>query len=274
MATAITENLTSQVGGGNLTFTTSSNLTSVILVNFDGSPYFDYTASGTTLTLSDAPTDSLYVTYFSITGVAVSGGIMVSDAIARLQRQFDDDLGEISQDLYLDWLNDLNFMIYREFYNRNSMKLLSSTTITVTSGVDTYALPVDFKNIKPLACGLYNVDSNNRIESQQLIQTGFGSKLKGYFVQGTNIVFTPFPDTSDTFVLKYIPKLAKLTAVTDEMVISEEDLITVINWLDKNYGQWNIDIIKENNADQRFARDLARTIDDFEDVAGVFTLNK
>lgn len=178
--------------------------------------------------------------------------VTVQESIDRLKRQFDDTLGEISDALYLDWLNDLNFIIYRELVDQNPEKFILETTISASGGVD-LSLPSDFKNINPITCGVFDD------EKRQFVKTSFGSRISGYFTRGTStIVFTPDDFDSQVVTLRYIPVISKLTATTDTLVIDFEDLESVINWLDKEYGQWNLDTTRELNADSRFIRSLTQ----------------
>jgi hypothetical protein len=198
---------------------------------------------------------------------------LVSNVIARLKRQYDDTLGEISNDLYYDWLNDLNFLVYRELYNRDPNRFISSDTVSVTSGTSGYNLPSDFKNINPVGCGVYETDSDGDLKDDQLVQRSAGSSDTGFYLTNAQVVFTPEPSASATYKLRYIPTISAIDATTDSMVIDEEDMIAIINWLDKNYGQWNLDIIKENNADSRFVRDLVNLLENSQTSPRVFILN-
>jgi hypothetical protein len=191
--------------------------------------------------------------------------VTVQQAITGFQQQYDDTFGEISEALYLQWLNDLNYMLYDDLVAQNKEKYISSQTYSVTTGTSTFSLPSDFKDTLP--SNVYDT------EERPILKTRYGSELKGFFIQGSNIVFTPSGKVNEDLTLRYIPEISSLTATTDSLVITVEDLEVAIDWIDKKYAQFNLDIIREQNAEQRFIRNLERLKENSQVETQVFIVN-
>lgn len=202
----------------------------------------------------------------------------VQNGIDRLKRLYKRNIGEVSDDLFFDWFNDLNFMVYEMLYNINAEQYLTEVNISVISGTDTYALPPDFLNLDT-ACigenvGIGFFPINNSVQSRiPLEYTGFASTNNGYYLKGrTSVIFTPEPTKAQSITLRYIPELALLTALGDELVINIQSLGAIMNWLDKNYGQWRLNVFKENAGDQRFIRGLSEILNKESPDALIFDM--
>jgi len=265
MAFKFQENLDSQVNGTETVFTLPDNISLITAVTFDGVAYIGtVTVTGAKeITLADAPNVSLRVSYYTSAPTGTSNLILVSDAIARLQRAYNDNLGEISNELFFDWFSDLNYMIYRVLYKNDPTAYINTVPFSITDGTAAYSLPSDFKDMKVRGCGIFKDDATTgATTSKRLIQSGVGSKDLGYYLNLNTFVVTPEPDTASTVTMRYIPKVLPITATTDYLYLDIEHFNAVINYLDKRYGQWNLDSIKEMSADARFTRDLQEILSD------------
>lgn len=181
--------------------------------------------------------------------------ITLTQARASLER-LKKDLSDVSQDDFIEWGNFAN----REFYNfingiDPERVVDQASTFTVSTSPQTSALPADFMNIQPLGCGLFEIDSNGDDTTRQLARTGFGSRQTGYYIQGTNIVFTGINDNTQ-FRLRYIPILVTLTAMSDTIILDEIYLNAFVKDLDTFYNQWDEQPGAESLADFRFIRTL------------------
>jgi len=268
---------TGTIDSVNTIFNTANQIYQVDDLWVDGAIYTDFTFSGTTLTLTDAPTADIFVDYYNTASGIDSDGCTVQQAVNILERHYDRAIGEVSDELYYDWLNDLNYMVYSMLSNVDLAKYISNTNYALVDGTSSYSLPSDFKHIKTSGiggdkgCGLYYTNDGTATD-RLLERTGFGSLRSGYYLEGSNIVITPTPSQSSTITLRYMPLLNRLEALTDQMLISREDITAVMNWLDKSYGQWNLDVFKENSGDQRFANGLLRLIGNATRESLIFTL--
>ena len=104
-------------------------------------------------------------------------------------------------------------------------------------------------------CGFFRIDSNGDDTTDQLARTGFGSRQKGYYIQGSNVVFTGNEDNTD-YRLRYIPRLTTLTALTETIILDEIYLNHFVKDLDVYYNQWDEMPGNESLADFRFVRVL------------------
>jgi hypothetical protein len=272
--------------------------------------------------------------------------ITVQQGIDRLQRQYSRNIGEISETLFLDFFNELNYLAYRALIGVNAQRYISQDTIAVVANTQAYSLPSDFKQLRSgsiggetgffrtdtrtgevtamadagfggitvtassnlnngdtvvhtdfadsnyngsftvsnVVSGAYEINgtftatgtgtwtSSNIPILPELQQTGFGETRIGYYLQNGKVNFTPVPTKAETIIIRYMPKLSKLTDPANSLVIDEEHLEMVMNWLDKNYGQWNIDIFKETNGDARFIRGFNEMITDQHEDSLIFNL--
>jgi len=103
---------------------------------------------------------------------------------------------------------------------------LSETTSSTVSGQSDYALPADFYKIRGVDAKLngqnwlnlrpFNFNERNRYEDFGA-WTLLGIASVRYRVMGTNIKFTPIPDSNIDYRLYYVPVATKLSADTDTL---------------------------------------------------------
>ena len=273
MATQLIANyeISSQFDGVNTTITLAQPVYVVSDINIGGAQYFNFTfvAGATTIELADVfATGTLgFIDYYPTAQTGIGTGLTVEACRDRLERHFDDPLGDVSDTLFLDWLNDLNYIVYDLLMNINPGEYISTQTISITSGTDTYSLPSDFSNMKILGCGVYEDDSNTELE-----YTGYKSSLSGYYIKQNQIFFTPEPTQAKDVQLRYIPELAELEDDADKILLTRRNFLVVLNYLDKSYGRWNIDLTRENNSDQRFTRALRTMLRTVAKTPNVFII--
>ena len=183
------------------------------------------------------------------------------------------DLSDIDDTLKIKAANYINQMFYEVWYNSDPEKFITTTEISVVDGTDSYDLPADFRTINTNQCGIFpkNQDTGEPLDDQ-LALTGYGSQLYGYYLAGTQAVFTPKPSQDFTYKFRYIPILAQLTDVGDNMIFLTHHLEIVrdalLVWYDVNdedYGREGID-------DQRFARIRARFVDQIYQKPNIMSL--
>jgi len=97
---------------------------------------------------------------------------------------------------------------------------------------------------------------NGMKSNEPLTPTGEGSSNVGYWLDGTNFVFTPAPDGTNHYRLRYIPKLTTLTDLDDETQIPEEYLEYARNFLNIYLQEYLSSIGGEQNANSRFVKDF------------------
>jgi hypothetical protein len=117
------------------------------------------------------------------------------------------------------------------------------------------------------------VNGNDEIDDK-LSLTGYGSKNEGYYLEGSNIVFTHYDDLPDSYyVMKYLPIPPAITALTDYItvdgtadtaeIVRDQDLEYMVKAVDVLYEQWDDDPSKESIADFRFVRALGGLLDSY-----------
>ena len=102
--------------------------------------------------------------------------------------------------------------------NFNEDYYTTSTTISLSSGTDSYSLPSDFYKMRGVDLVVTSTESvplrrynwSNRTRNSLTVY----ARDYRYRVQRKSIVFTPTPSTSDSVKLFYIPSPRKLESVT------------------------------------------------------------
>jgi len=182
--------------------------------------------------------------------------LTVQQGIDRITRQKKRTIGEVSDQLWFDFFNALNFPAYEWLAKLEPENYITTHTFSVVSGTEAYTEPVDLKWIRTGESGYFDTDSLGKRTRPQLQKTQIDSSCYGYFRRGGQTYFTPSPTADRTVLLDYIPSIAVITAKTDSLVINDEHLALVMQWLMKEYGEWNLQQVVEMSADARFAREL------------------
>ena len=266
MATFVTETPSGTINGVNTSFTTTQSVDSLISVVLDGLPYFGGSATGTALTLTDAPTSNLTVTYLASSSVAIAGDITALSAETEWLRH--KNLAtlltvNISDTLFWDWLNKINHYFYRRIIEINPEDYIQETTINLVPGTTSYALPSTFKTISQYGCGIFLVNDEGTQTDRQLNQMRFGDNTMGYRINGTTLNLTQDPNTSQTYTVRYLATIAEIDEDSDTLLIPEEYKDYLMNAIDMFYEIWTNDPNAEALSDQRFVRamdELLRTV--------------
>lgn len=165
------------------------------------------------------------------------------------------NLADLPEQTFLDWCNEVNLFSYRVLYANNPEEYLTTTTVTTAPNQQTYTLPDNFLNIQPLGTGFFLIQ-NGAATEYKLPKTWQGSYDTGYFLQGDTIYFTPVPQATAQYLLKYIPKIDEITSLDDEVIIPDQFKWYAVDALDCQYDIWDEDVGAEGLADQRFTRKL------------------
>ena len=127
--------------------------------------------------------------------------------------QFVDDT-ELTRYLNNSW-GELYNLIGENF---NEDYFTTSTTISLTSGTDSYSLPSDFYKLRGVDLVVTSTESvplrrYNWAQRTRNSLTVYARDYR-YRLQKNSIVFTPVPSTSDSIKVFYIPSPRKLESVT------------------------------------------------------------
>lgn len=194
--------------------------------------------------------------------------IQLSDAKTSLEN-YKKDITDVDDSIFIEWCKFIQNYIYRKVCEMDPERFMVTSTINVIAGTSSYALPAGFNNIRATGSGIFEVDSNGNNTSRQLVRTGFGSSLKGFYISGSNIVLTPTPVKAETLRLRYVPGLTALSSLNDYFTldatsggaetIPDEYLEMLKDDLGKMYSMWDEDLPMVGYEDSKFARSL----DDF-----------
>ncbi len=190
----------------------------------------------------------------------------VLDALTRRKK----NLADLPTATFLDWCDEMNRFAYRVLYNCEQARYVTSETYNVVTGTQSYALPEDFLNIQPYDTGFFIIDANGNTTDRQLAVTQQGSQTAGYFLQGNQVFFTPIPQATQQIMLKYIPRIDRITDLDDTLVIPDEYLWYAVDAADVAYDVWDEDPGAEALADQRFTRKLSEMAQFFRRDPQVF----
>ena len=173
------------------------------------------------------------------------------------------DLSDVPTDTFLGWVNYANRFFYRHVIAVDPERFISETTLTLQSGVATYNLPSDFRDVQVFGCGFFEIDSNGVVTDTEYALTNRGYRIIGQFISGSQVRFTPAPTKTLQVLLRYIPNIVDLADLSDETYIPDEYMLYLRDALDVLYTQWDEEPGSESFADQRYVRaldEMSRTI--------------
>ena len=143
--------------------------------------------------------------------------------------QFVDQTGTAGTEL-IRYVN----LAYRDVYNQiilaKETYFTTTSSISITSATDTYALPSDFYKLDGVDLALDNsgryltlrpfmFNERNKFRSGLALTTApFGQVFK-YMIVGTNIKFIPIPSQSNTVQLWYTPEPAVITSLSGTVTL-------------------------------------------------------
>jgi len=206
--------------------------------------------------------------------------------VSEVRTQFEylkQDISDVDAPVFLQWCNMIHRYAYRALKATEPQRFITSQSYTVSTTPSTQALPSDFRDMREEGTGFYYTDDDSELTPIRLPQTGRGSEQLGYYLEGSNVIFTGIEDTvGKTFVLRYIPNLTALSSTssyftldttnTGVEIIPDEYLDFVLQALDVRYSQWDEDTPSEGNADQRFTRVLDEMLGYYGRAPRVFSL--
>ena len=227
------------VNGSNTIFTTAYTLYQLNYVVVDGALYTGtVTTSATTLTLADAPMQSIQVSYYAGATLTNSLGLTVADARDYLRRdtEFSTDLDSVSDSLFLDWANIIDTTYYRTA--RQVSPLDFATTLQVHSSPDATTCDlVTLDTLRALECGIYCLDQQGVATGRMLPRTTRGSSEEGYYIAGTTIHFTGHR-TAD-YLIVYLPRRVPLTSMSDVLQIPQDEVSYIQSAFRRCYELWD-----------------------------------
>jgi hypothetical protein len=165
-------------------------------------------------------------------------------------------LADVDNATFYDWADRVNTFAYRILYANEPERYIETELYNVISGTQEYDIPEKMLTISPLPCGFYIVNTNGDVTVTKLPKTWIGSNQPGYYFNKDKVIFTSYNQPPGQIALKYIPKIAPISSMADEVVIPEEFIWYAVNALDVCYDIWDEDDYAEGLADQRFSNTL------------------
>lgn len=118
------------INGINKIFTLLNDVDYIVLLTFDGATYVDYTRDWKVITLSDAPTSSIYVSYYTADSIVpIVTNTKLSDVKTKIWRLLwvQPESGNFSSEILTEEINDVMSDIWRgNIVNRLTSKIMSS----------------------------------------------------------------------------------------------------------------------------------------------------
>lgn len=248
------------IDGVNKIFTLSKNIDQLDDVFVDWAIYTDISITwGNQITLSDAPTVSIFVDYYDTPPLNPSNGfLLVSDLRNILERYLDDDLPEVTDEIFLDFANDLQIDLYDRLVDINWLDFVKSQDFIYST--DTIALNTDFLNASKLNTGLYRVqDWKTDIHYPNV---GKWSSLKGWYINWTDLKLV-WNFSNETLRFNYIPTSYDLNNTTDSTIIPNNRRYypAVRNMLKMLYSWWSaVDNTDEARSGEKYNQDLQNLV--------------
>lgn len=193
--------------------------------------------------------------------------------VQDLRNEFElykDDIDDVGQTLFIQWAKFTARFIYRQLKGIDPARFVKTSTIyAVTAAPQTKTLPTDFQDLNQTNCGLYFYDTTtSKVTEKKLPVTGYGSEKEGYYIEGTNLVFTGITDKS--YYMKYMPEPPTISAMADYFtvdatnltpaIVDDEFMEYLVKAIDVLYEQWDKDPTAESLADFRFTRALGQIL--------------
>ena len=162
------------------------------------------------------------------------------------------DIADITNAVLFQMASDLNQFLYVQMFELDPERFVTTQSYTVSSSPSTQALPAGYRDNSEYNCGFFLQNTDGTASTQQLRLTGYGSTDIGYYITGTNVVFTGI-NTSRTVVLRYIPVLADIDDLADTFVVPDENKELLTEGMVLYYYRYEEDP-REGDQDNRFTR--------------------
>ena len=135
-----------------------------------------------------------------------------------------------------DFANYFNYEAYLYLQDLNKEDYIVEENISVVDGTDTYAVTGTIENIQIDGTGVFVTDAYNTLPYTQ-----YRSSINGFFIKNNSIVYTPTPTSDRTDVVRYIPEIDQIIALTDDMIIDIKHLEYIKDSVKIAFYEWSSD---------------------------------
>jgi len=240
----------------NKVFTLANPIYQMDDVFVDWAVYFAFTVTDTyEITLVDAPTVSIVVDYYDTPPTnPTSWKLLVSDMLTIFKRSKNSSLVDVTDEVFLDFANDLNIDYYDLYVDANPWDYITATSYSVTSSNFSTALPTDLQEIS----GVYEVDSNwlQTVEVPPIHITW----NNWYYTEWGNIIVRWLPNK--TIEVRYFEEPLWLSVISEATLIDNKrrNYPIVRNLLDLLYQWWINNNSWEVKASEKYIQDIWKLI--------------
>jgi len=171
--------------------------------------------------------------------------------------------------------NMLNHEIYGVVMDTAPDRLITTQAISVTTGLNTVALPSDFDNLTSEGSGIFQLDTNSNPSSElPIIVRGNNSSgsntTEGFYIQGTDLIIQSNSDQNLT--MYYIPELDEMTnvglsdtfAVVTKKYLEMMQMGILVQW-----AKMQRETVRQNNYSVQFNALKSSFIDELERKSNV-----
>jgi len=167
-----------------------------------------------------------------------------------------DTLPRVSDDLFIDFLNDLQLDIREYLKNINPEEFISTQNITPSSDLQITALNADFWNILWHNSWLYKLDSNWIISWDSVTENKVWSIYSWYYISWNNVIIKWYQNAS--LQLRYYTKMTDLLIISDSTIFPNDRRYYPLfrNMLNMLYNGWLNDDYQEQRSSVKYEQDM------------------
>lgn len=181
------------------------------------------------------------------------------------------NISNISTANRLEMASNVNRQIFDELIGSNPEEIpATELQFTVTSDPFTFTLPSDVETTTFQNGGLFVKTDGSTFQERLTPQTQENNVPQGYKYKGSTLTIQGLSGGQEV-LFRYIPELARFTAITDTFVVSDRYLELVRAGLLHQYAVFDQDPASEVEAEQRFRLLMTDFVDTVRVTSNVIT---
>lgn len=191
------------------------------------------------------------------------------------------DISDVGTAEFTEWCFFVANFIYKRTKNVDPERYISTNAYSVSSSPSSQSLPATFGDMRPDGTGIFRQDADGNPTTERLELTGYGSRLKGYWLDSENVNFTGI-NASESYVMRFMPIITEYSnqdayftvdgTVSGKPILPDSELESIIKGLDEKYSQWDNDWAYEGVAGQRLANVLSDLLSTLRRAPNVYSV--
>lgn len=167
-----------------------------------------------------------------------------------------DNLPRVSDDLFIDFLNDLQLDVREYLKDINPEEFIWTQNITPWSSLQITALNADFWNILWQNSWLYKLDSNWVITWDPITENKVWSISEWFYISWNNVIIKWYENS--TLQLRYYTEMTDLLVITDNTIFPDDRRYypSLRNMLNMLYNWWLNDDYQEQRSSVKYIQDM------------------